>query len=153
MESKNSELHSKNAPIPAMRLWQSAGLPASGGISLIHAIQKGFSVDSINRLNAELGWSKMALLEIMGINERSFARRKAENGLLKTDESERVARLIRIVDAATDLFEGDRSAALDWIRRPAPALGGLPPVDMLASEAGALEVNRLIGRLEYGVFG
>lgn len=153
MESKNSALHSKNSPIPAMRLWQSAGLPASGGISLINAIQKGFSVDSINRLNAELGWSKMALLEIMGINERSFARRKAENGLLKTDESERVARLIRIVDAATDLFEGDRSAALDWIRRPAPALGGVPPVEMLASEAGALEVNRLIGRLEYGVFG
>ncbi|GBU13450.1 hypothetical protein AwEntero_20510 [Enterobacterales bacterium] len=95
----------------------------------------------------------MALLEIMGINERSFARRKAENGLLKTDESERVARLIRIVDAATDLFEGDRSAALDWIRRPAPAFGGIAPVEMLASEAGALEVNRLIGRLEYGVFG
>jgi len=153
MHSKISALPSNNVPVPAIRLWQSAGLPASGGISLINAIQKGFSVDSINRLNAELGWSKMALLEIMGINERSFARRKAENGLLKTDESERVARLIRIVDAATDLFEGDRSAALDWIRRPAPALGGLPPVDMLASEAGALEVNRLIGRLEYGVFG
>lgn len=153
MQTKISALPSKNMSVPAMRLWQSAGLPASGGISLINAIQKGFPVDSINRLNAELGWSKMALLEIMGINERSFARRKAENGLLKTDESERVARLIRIIDAATDLFEGNRIAALEWIRRPAPALGGLPPVDMLASEAGALEVNRLIGRLEYGVFG
>jgi putative toxin-antitoxin system antitoxin component (TIGR02293 family) len=94
----------------------------------------------------------MVLLEIMGIIERNYARRKAGNGLLKSDESERVARLVRVIDAATDLFEGDRVSALDWITRPAPALDGSRPLELLMSEAGAVEVNRLIGRLQHGVF-
>lgn len=152
MNTKFSGLSSSPLQQPATPLWQSAGLPASSGISLINAIQKGFPVDSINRLNDELGWPKMVLLEVMGINERNFARRKAGNGLLKSDESERVARLVRTIDAATDLFEGDRMAALEWITRPAPALAGSRPLELLSSEAGAVEVNRLIGRLEYGVF-
>lgn len=152
MNTKITGLSSGSLQEPATPLWQSAGLPASSGISLINAIQKGFSVDSISRLNDELGWPKMVLLEIMGINERNYARRKAGSGLLKSDESERVARLVRVIDAATDLFEGDRTNALDWITRPAPALGGSRPLELLVSEAGAVEVSRLIGRLQHGVF-
>ena len=152
MNSKITGLSSSSVQDSATPLWQSAGLPASSGISLINAIQKGFPVDSISRLNTELGWPKMVLLEIMGINERNYARRKAGNGLLKSEESERVARLVRIVDAATDLFEGDRVAALEWFTRPAPALDGSRPLELLSSEAGAVEVSRLIGRLEHGVF-
>ena len=152
MNSKITGLSSSSVQDSATPLWQSAGLPASSGISLINAIQKGFPVDSISRLNTELGWPKMVLLEIMGINERNYARRKAGNGLLKSEESERVARLVRIVDAATDLFEGDRISALEWFTRPAPALGGARPLELLSSEAGAVEVSRLIGRLGHGVF-
>jgi putative toxin-antitoxin system antitoxin component (TIGR02293 family) len=152
MTSKITGLSSRQMKEPVTPLWESAGLPAGSGISLLNAIQKGFPVDSINRLNTELGWPKMVLLEIMGINERNYARRKAGNGLLKSDESERVARLVRTIDAATDLFEGDRIAALDWITRPAPALAGSRPLELLSSEAGAVEVNRLIGRLQHGVF-
>ena len=152
MNSKITGLSSSSVQDSATPLWQSAGLPASSGISLINAIQKGFPVDSISRLNTELGWPKMVLLEIMGINERNYARHKAGNGLLKSEESERVARLVRIVDAATDLFEGDRVSALEWFTRPASALDGSCPLELLSSEAGAVEVSRLIGRLQHGVF-
>ncbi|WP_159565662.1 type II RES/Xre toxin-antitoxin system antitoxin [Budvicia diplopodorum] len=134
------------------KLWQSAGLPASGGIKLINAIQKGLPVDIIAKLNNELDVSKMYILNVAGINERSFARRKNEHGRLKPEESERVARLVRIMDSAITLFEGDKNAAVEWINTPSTALGSLSPKDMLATETGALEVSNLIGRLEHGVF-
>lgn len=134
------------------KLWQTAGLPASGGIELINAIQKGLSVDIVTRLNDELDVSKMYILNAAGINERSFARRKNEHGRLKPEESERVARLVRIMDSAIALFEGDKTAAVTWINTPATALGGHSPKEMLATETGALEVSNLIGRLEHGVF-
>ena len=134
------------------KLWQSAGLPASGGIELINAIQKGLSIDIITRLNDELDVSKMYILNATGINERSFARRKTEHGRLKPEESERVARLVRIMDSAIALFEGDKKAAVEWFNTSASALGHHSPKEMLATETGALEVTNLIGRLEHGVF-
>jgi putative toxin-antitoxin system antitoxin component (TIGR02293 family) len=53
---------------------------------------------------------------------------------------------------ALRLFEGDRDAAKGWLSRPQKALGGLPPVSVARTEVGALEVERLIGRLDHGVF-
>jgi putative toxin-antitoxin system antitoxin component (TIGR02293 family) len=51
-----------------------------------------------------------------------------------------------------ELFEGDRDAATDWLTTAQPALGGIVPLDLAKSEVGAREVERLVGRLEHGVF-
>ena len=64
-------------------------------------------------------------------------------------------RVYRIADCLADairLFEGDRNAARGWLMEPARALGGATPFEYLATEVGATEVRRLIGRLEHGVY-
>lgn len=49
------------------------------------------------------------------------------------------------------MFEGDKNAAVAWLKRPAKALGGSTPLDYLDTAAGAEAVHDLITRLEHGV--
>ena len=63
-----------------------------------------------------------------------------------------LVRLGRIYSKAVELYEGNEEAALAWLKRRNKALGGVPPVDLIKTEAGALQVEHLIGRLEHGVY-
>ena len=53
---------------------------------------------------------------------------------------------------ALKLFEGDSRAAERWLSSPKRALGGAVSSELAETEAGAREVEALIGRLEHGVF-
>ncbi len=91
------------------------------------------------------------LSQVLGIPPRTLARRKVQ-GMLTNSESERLVRFGRLFDQTVDLFEGDRAAALAWLRRPAKALGNQVPLQWAQSEIGARAVEDLIGRLEFGVY-
>lgn len=73
-------------------------------------------------------------------------------GRVAKEESERLLRLAMIHEQAVNLFEGDATAASDWLARPRKALGGKSPLEAGETEIGAREVEDLIGRLEHGVF-
>lgn len=50
-----------------------------------------------------------------------------------------------------EVFENpDR--ARRWLREPQRALGNRVPLELLGTEAGAREVEDLLGRIEYSVF-
>jgi len=89
--------------------------------------------------------------EILFMSARTLQRRKTA-GRLRAGESDRLLRLSRIFGEALGLFEGDSDAALRWMKKPLPILGRVSPLQMSKTEPGALEVERLIGRLEHGVF-
>ena len=58
----------------------------------------------------------------------------------------------RVFGRALELFEGDSRAAERWLSSPKRALGGAVPSELAETEAGAREVEALIGRIEHGVF-
>ena len=58
---------------------------------------------------------------------------------------------VRVLDAAVGYF-GNKDDAWNWLQSPVRGLGNVAPVDLIATETGALEVTDLIGRLEHGVF-
>ena len=58
----------------------------------------------------------------------------------------------RVFGKAQKLFEGDARAAERWLSSPKAGLGGAVPSELAETEAGAREVEALIGRLEHGVF-
>src|SRR6267143_4328144 len=91
------------------------------------------------------------LAELAQIGNRTLHRRK-EEGRLQPDESDRLLRVSRVFAKAIELFEGDNRAAMHWLSTPQRALSGVAPLTLTKSEFGALEVERLIGRLEHGVF-
>ena len=57
----------------------------------------------------------------------------------------------RIVQMATRVLE-DPEAAIRWLQTPQRALGNAIPIELARSAEGALAVERLLGRMEYGVY-
>lgn len=132
-------------------LWRYAGLPANRGIRLIEMLNQGLPVSVLDHIHEWTEMSKADILRVTGINERNVARRKSAGRTLTPDESERVARFVRVLDATVDYF-GNKDDAWRWLQTPVRGLGNVAPVDLISTETGALEVTDLIGRLEHGVF-
>lgn len=135
-----------------MRFAGRLGLKAENAVQLADSIDRGLAYRAFERLQADMGVTHRELAGLVGISARTLARRKAE-GRLQPEESERLVRASRIFDDAVALFEGDKVAALNWLRSPARALAGRKPIEFARSEVGAREVENLIGRLEHGVLG
>ena len=129
----------------------SLGLQERSTPQLIRDLRRGLSFDALARLAAESGISVSEIAAVLGIPERTLARRKVA-GKLAPDESERLLRISRIFESAVRLFAGDAGAAVAWLRKARPALGGHTPLEYSATELGAREVENLIGQLEHGVF-
>lgn len=85
------------------------------------------------------------------IPDRTLDRRIAKGENLKIEEADGLARLLRVVKAARDLFTNDKNADT-FLRSPNPALGDRIPIQMAQTDIGAREVETIIGRLAYGVY-
>ena len=118
---------------------------------LISALDKGLPFHALEVLSKESGISVNEIARVVGIPERTLARRKAA-GRLAAAESERLLRVSRIFEQAVALWAGDTCAAVSWLRKARTALDGHAPLEYTATELGAREVERLIGQLEHGVF-
>jgi putative toxin-antitoxin system antitoxin component (TIGR02293 family) len=133
-------------------LWRFAGLPANRGRELTQILREGLPVAVLDSIHTWSEMSKADILRVTGINERNIARRKSAGRPLTPDESERIARLVRVMDSAVELFAGDKTAAYHWLSHPVKGLGNISPLALVTTESGALEVMDFIGRLEHGVF-
>lgn len=78
------------------------------------------------------------------------ARRKTDGKPLTMDESEKLVRLARVVERATQVFD-DKTLAMDWLKSTNAVLGGATPFSLLDTELGADSVFDTLGRLEQGV--
>ena len=128
----------------------SLGLVAASASELIEQVERGFSYKTLHMLESRSGLPSPALAGLVGIPERTLARRKAA-GKFTSEESERLLRFSTVFEQAVELFEGDNAAALRWLTAPRKALEGKTPLAYARTEVGAREVENLIGRLEHGV--
>jgi putative toxin-antitoxin system antitoxin component (TIGR02293 family) len=85
------------------------------------------------------------------VPKRTLARRIAKNEPLTVEETDRALRLERIVALAGRVF-GNSEKAHRWMRKPKHLLGGKTPVEFLASESGARQVEQMLYRIEHGIF-
>ena len=117
---------------------------------MIQKVKKGLPVKSFEKLGKKLGVSDNLLAQIVNIPRRTLTRRK-QQGRLNAEESEKVLRIARLYDKALDVFEDEKSAE-KWLKEPARGLGGDIPLEYAKTELGAREVERLLSRIEHGVF-
>lgn len=127
------------------------GLEVFDPHDLLRAVRRGLSYRTFERFRRNTALPFERVLALIDIPRRTMTRRKREGRFLP-DESDRLLRASRLFGKALELFEGERDAATEWLTTAQRALGGSVPLDLAKSEVGALEVERLIGRLEHGVF-
>lgn len=85
------------------------------------------------------------------VPERTFKRRLANRQALKPPEADGVARLLRVTEAAIRTF-GDSDFARRFLSLPNPALGDRIPNELAETDAGAREVEVILGRIAHGVY-
>lgn len=127
------------------------GLETFAAQDLLKTVGKGLVYRTFERLQRNTDLPLESLLVLIDIPRRTLTRRKREGRFLP-DESDRLLRATRLFARTLELFEGDRQAATDWLTTAQPALGGAKPLDLARTDVGAREVERLIHRLEHGVF-
>jgi putative toxin-antitoxin system antitoxin component (TIGR02293 family) len=84
------------------------------------------------------------------VPERTFKRRLANRQALKPSEADGVARLLRVTDAANRTF-GDVEFARRFLSLPNPALGDRIPNELAETDAGARQVEDVLGRVAHFV--
>lgn len=70
---------------------------------------------------------------------------------LSIAESDVVARAATSLALATDVL-GSPDKAVRWLQSPNVALGGESPLQVMDTAAGGMEVDAILGRIEYGVY-
>lgn len=127
------------------------GLSAFDTFDLVRAIQKGFRYQTFERFRRNIALPVETIMALVNIPRRTLTRRKLE-GRFAPEESDRLVRASRVYSKALLLFDGDSEAASHWLVAPQRGLGGGIPVALSSTDVGAREVERLIDRLEHGVF-
>jgi putative toxin-antitoxin system antitoxin component (TIGR02293 family) len=120
-------------------------------IKAARQVRAGLPFSQLLSLERTSGFSREAIAVWVGVPIRTLARRQVE-GRLGPDESDRLSRASRIFQLAVELFEGDTGAARRWLESPQAALDNQSPLELSTTDIGAREVEKLIGRLEHGVF-
>jgi putative toxin-antitoxin system antitoxin component (TIGR02293 family) len=117
---------------------------------LIERIQKGLRFSELKTLQHTLDLPFEELAAKLCMSRSTLHRRKIA-GRLSPDESDKVVRFSRLLRHATTVF-GDVERARAWLKFPQYGLGGAVPLDYAKTEAGAREVDNLLGRIDYGVY-
>jgi len=117
---------------------------------MVGRVQAGLPFGDLEALSKAFDLSLERLSSLLGIARATLHRRKKE-GHLQSQESDRVARYERLLAQASDVFDSPEKA-LGWLRTPQRALGGAVPLEYARTEVGAREVEKLLGRIEYGVY-
>jgi putative toxin-antitoxin system antitoxin component (TIGR02293 family) len=122
-------------------------------LELVAAVRAGLPSSALDHLLADLAeWvgSQADVYRVVG-SARTLQRKRTHRLALSADESDRLARLARLLVRAEEAL-GDLEKSRRWLTRPNRSLGGNRPLTLLDSDAGALAVERVLGRIEHGVY-
>ncbi len=116
----------------------------------VGTVRKGLPLGSIRHVSQSLKLEEGELLHIIGISPRTLQRRRQAHKHLDLIESDRLYRLAKIQARAVEVFN-DEEIAVDWLKAPNRALGE-KPLNLLDTEAGTDMVERVLTRIEQGVY-
>jgi putative toxin-antitoxin system antitoxin component (TIGR02293 family) len=119
-------------------------------LDLAEAIHEGLSYQALEHVLTSDDLEPTEAYALVG-SRRTLMRKKKECTKLSPAESDRLARVVRIIARAEEAL-GDREKARRWLRKANRALGGKRPLDLLDSDAGTRMVERTLGRIEHGVY-
>jgi putative toxin-antitoxin system antitoxin component (TIGR02293 family) len=113
-------------------------------------VREGFPYETLEAVIEKLHLTREELSSALHLPLRTLTRRKKDRRL-KPDESDRLARLARIVAFGIQVL-GDEESAVTWLRTRNRALGGKTPLELLDTDLGSRQVEEVLGRIEHGVF-
>jgi putative toxin-antitoxin system antitoxin component (TIGR02293 family) len=116
-------------------------------------IEQGFSSKALGHLADQVQvLGAAAVHKAVGMSVRTSQRRKlTPRKPLSPEQSGRAWKFAEVLAKATEVF-GTQRAGEEWLAAPATALGGQKPIELLSTPVGTEMVERLLGRIEFGVY-
>jgi putative toxin-antitoxin system antitoxin component (TIGR02293 family) len=113
-------------------------------------VESGVPLATISEFVASSGIPLKDIYDVV-IPARTLKHRRDRKEPLSRDESDKLARLVRIYDHAVKVF-GEPERALLWLNRPKHRFDERTPVQMLQTDLGGRQVEEMLGQIEYGMF-
>ncbi|MCP4603122.1 MAG: DUF2384 domain-containing protein [Proteobacteria bacterium] len=114
-------------------------------------IIRGLPREALEWVKEILELSDVEIAEVMCISQKTISRlRSNPKSYLSMIASDRLYRIAWLFSQAKEVFEEDRLAR-EWLKTPQVGLKNRIPFELMNTEAGAREVEDLLGRIEYGV--
>lgn len=122
----------------------------TGDFDLARLVEQGLPTSGLERVKGRLNLSDLELSDALSVSKKTLYRLKRETVKLELAVSDRLARVARVAVIAHAVLESAEGAE-EWLRTEQVGLGGRIPLTLLKTDAGTREVERLLGRMEYGV--
>ena len=124
------------------------GCEVRSDADLAKVVEAGLPPDALSTL-AKCGVSEKEISTLI-INPRTLSHRRAKGQRLSVDESDRAARVARVVALAEQAF-ANREKANRWLRLGLHILSDRRPIDLIRTEAGARSVETELARIAWGI--
>ncbi len=124
------------------------GVYAIPPVKLVESVRAGLPVAAVDDL-LKSGALTTTELHALVLPRKTLANRR-KTGTLNPEQSDRLARVARIIAATQDVF-ASREKAHKWLRRPTSALENHAPLHLLDTDEGTRLVEGLLGRIAHGI--
>lgn len=122
----------------------------SDSMSRINILRKGLPYESIEVLSNQTNLPIKLFLNLFGIPQTTYNKKKRENDTLDGRDSEIILVLSELLDLGFIVFNDEQEKFLRWITKPNISLGGVAPTSLFDSLTGIQEVKNCLNRIEYG---
>src|ERR1700759_2413271 len=118
-------------------------------LDLARMAEKGLPTD-VTRSMTEHGLTQGEVNTLV-IPARPLKHRRSRREPLSRDESDKLARLVRVFDHAVYVFGGPERARA-WLDKPKKRFDNRTPLAMLRTEVGGRMVEEMLGQIDEGMF-
>jgi putative toxin-antitoxin system antitoxin component (TIGR02293 family) len=143
-ESDEESLYALTAQLLGLR-------PVHSEVELIERLEKGLSIATVQSLRVRANLTDAETYQLIA-PRRTLNRREAAGQLLSSEEADKAVRVARVTARAQQVFAGQPAYAAAWLREPKSSLGDRTPLQLLATESGALAVEEQLIGVEHAMF-
>ena len=116
------------------------------------AIMGGYPVKVVEKLAGNIGVNAEDLAKRIGISRTTYKRYLVSKKTLNGLQSDILSKYNSLFHQATEVFDGDVTAAREWLQSSQVGLGGGIPLEFARTTVGFREVEKLLTRIDHGVY-
>jgi putative toxin-antitoxin system antitoxin component (TIGR02293 family) len=116
----------------------------------LESVEAGVPVETMTNFVSASGVELKDIYDIV-IPARTLKHRRSRRQSLSPDESDKLARLVRVFDQAVAVF-GDANQARSWLNTPKKRFEERTPLHMLRTDLGGRMVEEMLGQIDEGMF-
>lgn len=118
----------------------------------VNVIRQGVPYGSLEIISKKMNSPVKTVLNIVGVPQTTYNKKKGNLSLLDSRHSELVLRISELIDYGIDVFNKEPEKFQRWLNKPNISLGGNVPIKFLDTISGINEVKFCLNRIEHGNF-